>query len=136
VTLAERNIEALRPIYAEWARGNFRPRFEVYSPEMEWGWSEEFPGLEGVGPDDTDRSERLRQWLAGWEDWRCEAEDYVADGDSVVVLTRYRGRGKVSGASVDTIGAHVWTLREGKVVRLTIYSSRDKALEAAGLSSR
>ena len=88
MTLAERNIEALRPIYSEWAEGNFRPRFEIYSPEMQWGWSEEFPGLEGVGPDDCDRSDRLRQWLGGWEDWRCEAEDYVADGDSVVVLTR------------------------------------------------
>ena len=54
-------------------------------------------------------------------------------GDSVVVLTRYRGRGKGSGASVDTIGAHLWTLRDGMVVRLEIYSSRKKALEAAGL---
>ena len=54
-------------------------------------------------------------------------------GDSVVVLTRYRGRGEVSGARVDTIGARLWTLRDGMVVRLEIYSSREKALEAAGV---
>ena len=131
--MSQRNVDALRPIYDEWARGNFRPRFDVYAADMEWGWSEEFPGLEGVGPDGTQRSDRLRQWLSEWADWRCEAEKFIAEGDSVVVLTRYRGRGKVSGAGVDTTGAHVWTLRDGMVVRLEIYSNREKALIAAGI---
>jgi ketosteroid isomerase-like protein len=131
--MSERNVDVLRGIYAEWARGNFRPRFDVYASDMEWGWSDEFPGLEGVGPDPVDRSDRLRQWLSGWTDWRCEAERYIAHEDRVVVLARYRGRGKTSGATVDTIGAHVWTLRDGEVVRLEIFSSREKALESAGL---
>ena len=39
-----------------------------------------------------------------WEDWRCEAQDYVVQGQYVVVLTRYRGRGKGSGAIVDKEG--------------------------------
>ena len=133
--MSQRNVDALRQIYDEWARGNFRPRFDVYAPDMEWGWSEEFPGLETVGPDQTLRSDRLRQWLSGWEDWRCEAEEFIVQGDSVVALTRYRGRGKESGAGVDTTGAHVWTFRDGMVVRLVIYSSRDRALEAAGLAT-
>ncbi len=126
--MSQPNVEALRPIYEQWARGNWRPRFDVCAPDMEWGWSEEFPGLEGVGLDPFERSERLRQWLSEWEDWRCEAEEFVAEGDRVVVLTRYRGRGRGSGASVDTTGAHVWTFRDGKVVRLEIFSSRDRAL--------
>jgi ketosteroid isomerase-like protein len=127
------NVELLRPIYDEWARGNWQPRFDVYAPDMEWGWSDEFPGA-GVAPDDTDKSERLRQWLSGWQDWRCEAERFVAEGDTVVALTRYRGRGKTSGAAVDTEGAHVWTFRDGKVIRLVVYSSRDTALRDAGLT--
>jgi ketosteroid isomerase-like protein len=131
--MSQRNVDALREIYVEWARGNFLPRFDVYAPEMEWGWSEEFPGLEGVGPDPVDRSDRLRQWLSGWEDWRCEAERFIPHGDVVVVVARYRGRGKVSGAAVDTTGAHVWTLRDGQVVRLEIFSSPPKALAAVGL---
>jgi ketosteroid isomerase-like protein len=131
--MSQENVERLRPIYAEWAEGNFQPRFAVYSSDMEWGWSDEFPGLAGVIRDPETRSRRLREWLSEWEDWRIEAERFVAAGDSVVVMTRYRGRGKGSGASVDTTGAHLWTFREGKVVQLVIFSSRDKALEAAGL---
>jgi hypothetical protein len=54
-------------IYIEWERGNWRPKFDVYDPEMEWGWSSEFPGLEGVYHDPaipreiSSRSSTLRQ---------------------------------------------------------------------------
>jgi ketosteroid isomerase-like protein len=129
------NVEALHAVYDEWGRGNFGPRFDVYAPDMEWGWSGEFPGLAGVRPDPEARSSRLGEWLSQWNEWRCEAEDYVASGDRVVVLTRYTGRGRGSGAAVDTQGAHLWTFRDGKVVRLEIFSSRSKALAAAGLAS-
>lgn len=127
------NVEALRPVYEEWARGNWRPRFDVYAEDMEWGWSDEFPGLAGVSRDPEVRSRRLREWLSPWEDWRCEAEEFIASGDFVVVLTRYTGRGKGSQVAVDTQGAHVWTLRDGRVIRLEVFSSRERALAAAGI---
>jgi ketosteroid isomerase-like protein len=131
--MTQANVEALRPVYEQWGEGNWAPRFDVYADDMEWGWSDEFPGLAGVSPDPELTSSRLREWLSPWDDWRCEAEDYVTGGDFVVVLTRYSGRGKGSGAMVDSQGAHVWELRDGRVVRLEIFSSRDRALAAAGL---
>jgi ketosteroid isomerase-like protein len=128
------NVEALRHLYDEWGRGNFSPRFEVYAPDFEWGWSDEFPGMSGVSRDPEARSSRLREWLSPWEDWRCAAEDYVTSGQLVVVLARYSGRGKESGAAVNTEGAHLWTMRDGKAIRLEIFSSRARALAAAGLT--
>jgi hypothetical protein len=44
----------------------------------------------------------------------------IADGEIA--------RGKTSGAAVDTEGAHGWTFRDGKVIRLVLYSSRRAAL--------
>ena len=99
---------------------------------MEWGWSDDFPGLAGVYHDPAERNKRLYEWLSPWEDWRCEAEDYVIEGDYVVALTRYRGRGKGSGAIVDEEGAHLWKMRDGKVVRLVVFADRAKALAEAG----
>jgi ketosteroid isomerase-like protein len=130
---AARNVEALKPVYAEWGRGNWRPRFDLYADDMAWGWSDEFPGLGGAIRDPAPRSERLRTWLSPWEDWRCEAEDYLAAGEFVVVLCRYAGRGKGSGVDVESSGAHVWRMRAGKAVGLEIFSSRRRALEAAGM---
>ena len=101
---------------------------------MEWGWSDEFPGLQGVWRDPETRNSRLREWLSPWEDWRCEAEEFVTAGEFVVVLTRYTGQGKESGVAVDTRGAHLWTMRSGKAVRLEVFSSRSRALAAAGVT--
>ena len=36
-------LESIRHVYDEWGRGNWRPRFDIYADDMEWGWSEEFP---------------------------------------------------------------------------------------------
>ena len=133
--LARENVAALETVYAEWRRGNFRERFDLYAPDMEWGWSREFPDLEGVVRDPELRSARLREWLSPWEDWRVEPQEYVAAADRVVVLARYTGRGKGSEVAIESLGAHVWTVREGRAVRLEIFSDREAALRSAGLAA-
>ena len=95
---------------------------------MEWGWSDEFPGLAGVYHDPSDPNPRLHAWLSEWEHWRAVAEDYLEVDDHVIVLASYRGRGKGSGVEIHQEGAHVFTLRDGKVVRLEIFANREKAI--------
>jgi len=128
--MASGNVDLIRPIYEEWRRGNWRPRFDVYHPHMEWGWSDEFPGLGGVYDDRRDPNPRLRSWLSAWEEWRVEPDEYLEVGDHVVVMATYHGRGKGSGVEVRQRGAHVFELREGKVVRLEIFGDRQKAIES------
>ena len=130
------SLDAIQHVYDEWSRGNWRPKFEVYDDGMEWGWSDEFPGLGGVFYDPAERNDRLYEWLSGWENWRCEAEDYVVQGEHVVALCRYSGRGRGSGAEVETKGAHVWTMHDGKCVRLVVYADRDRAFASIGLDAR
>jgi ketosteroid isomerase-like protein len=122
--------DLLRPIYEEWGRGNWRPAFDVYDAHMEWGWSSEFPDLAGVYEDHRDPNPRLQAWLNGWEHWRAVADEYLELGEYVVVLASYHGRGKVSGVEISQQGAHVFKLRDDKVVRLEIFASREKAIES------
>ena len=128
--MASENAALLRPIYAEWGRGNWRPYFEIYDPEMEWGWSDEFPDLGGVFKDRRDPNPRLHAWLSGWEYWRAEADEYLERGDYVIVLATYHGRGKGSGVEIHQEGAHVFKVRDGKVVRLEVFASRERAMES------
>ena len=125
------NAELLRPVYEEWGRGNWGPSFDVYDRHMEWGWSSEFLDLGGVYEDRRDPNPRLRSWLGEWDYWRAEAEEYLEIGDHVVVLASYHGRGKGSGMEIHQHGAHVFELRDGKVVRLGIFATREKAIESA-----
>jgi ketosteroid isomerase-like protein len=46
---------------------------------------------------------------------------------------RLTGKARNTGLPLDHRAIHVWTLRNGKAIRLRLYESRDKALEAAGL---
>ena len=128
--MAPSNADLIRPIYEEWGRGNWRPRFEVYHPHMEWGWSDEFPGLDGVYEDHEHPNPRLLTWLREWEHWRAEPDDYLEIGDYVVVLASYYGRGRGSGVEIHQRGAHVFKLREGRVVRLEIFATQAKAMES------
>jgi ketosteroid isomerase-like protein len=52
----------------------------------------------------------------------------------VVAFVCIRGRGSLSGVEVEARIAHVFTLREGRIVQVDSYEDRDDALRAAGLS--
>ena len=58
----------------------------------------------------------------------------VAEAPSgVLVVLRYRGRGKSSHAPVDVPMVHVLEYRDGRMARLAWYGTRAEAAEAAGL---
>jgi uncharacterized protein len=86
-----------------------------------------------VGIDDA------RQWFADmdevWERFGLEVDELIDAGDRVVALGRLTGKGKASGVEVEQPIADVWTVRDSRIVRGEIgYTSRQEALEAAGLS--
>jgi ketosteroid isomerase-like protein len=132
-----RNIEALRPVYEAWARGDWSGGWpDVYGSGMSWGWSEEFPEIHGTYSDPDVARDRLRRWLSPWEDWRVEAEEYLPVGGGVLVLTRYRGRGKGSGLEVEGTGGNLWMMRDGRAESVMVFNDPDRALAAAGLPPR
>jgi ketosteroid isomerase-like protein len=113
--------------------GNWRAGPEAYGPDMVWVWSDEFPDIHGVYDNPQDSQAAMREWLRGWENWRCEAEEFLSAGDRVVVLTRYRGTGR-EGIELESPAAHVWTMRDGKATRLDVFVDRGRGLRSAGLN--
>ena len=69
-----------------------------------------------------------------WEKIRFEPLEFVDAGERVVVVERLVGKGKGSGVEVAQTWGAVWTVRDGRVVRMELsYPDRDAALAAAGL---
>jgi ketosteroid isomerase-like protein len=60
-------------------------------------------------------------------------EELHPAGDKVVAFLRQRGRSKATGLPVDMRFGQVWTLREGKQVRMEMYATPEEALRAAGI---
>jgi ketosteroid isomerase-like protein len=74
-----------------------------------------------------------RDWLAAWETYWLEVEDFIDAGDSVVVMVRARARTRRGGVEMEDAPATVWTLDKGRVVRIEFHRERTEALAAAGL---
>ena len=129
--MSQGDIELLREVYEEWGRGDFDR--EIFAPDIashNRGFIDMDSGQHGL----VDVVAVQRDWLSQWErPFTVEAEEFLDAGDLVVVLIRWRGRGKESGVDVEAEGAHLWQLRDGKAVRWDVYRDRARALAAAGL---
>jgi ketosteroid isomerase-like protein len=68
-----------------------------------------------------------------FDELRTEPERFWEKDDRVVVFLRVTGRGGESGAGFEIRVGHLWTVRQGVVVRGEGYGDRSEALEAAGL---
>jgi ketosteroid isomerase-like protein len=83
--------------------------------------------------------EALLEWLDdgddAFDDFSVELLEIETHGDHLVVPMRQRGRGKASGAEVDSQITHVWTLRDGRPERLQSFADHDDALRYARLTS-
>jgi ketosteroid isomerase-like protein len=77
--------------------------------------------------------EFFRRWIGPFDEWGYEVGEMIDAGDSVVAHIHQWGRGKGSGAKVESQFWLVWTIRDGKLVRGTHYAGRAEALESAGL---
>jgi ketosteroid isomerase-like protein len=73
-------------------------------------------------------------YFAVWERMEMRAVDYFdAGGEDVVVFHHEVARGRESGVVVESDPATIQTVRDGLIVRVRSYMSRDQALEVAGL---
>jgi ketosteroid isomerase-like protein len=127
------NLDLVRSIYADWHRGDFT-RDDWADPAIELIRPESLDGGALKGRDAS--SGGWREWLDAWEEFRAEAHDYrVLDGERVLVFGRMRGIGRLSGTSTDTETVNLFHIRDRKVVRLVLYSNRDRAFADLGLTS-
>jgi ketosteroid isomerase-like protein len=132
--MSQENVVIIRRGYEAFASG--RIPFEFLDTEIEWIGPREFPDL----AEPRYGHEGIRQYMAKlsevFDDYRMVAEEFIDVGeDQVLVFAREGGRGKGSGVEVQTNPtAHLYTLRDGKAVRMQSYWERPEALEAAGLS--
>jgi ketosteroid isomerase-like protein len=109
------NIAVVRRLYE--ARGNPEIIGQVLAPEVRWEVVPGFPhsgtylALSGV----FDFFTRL---FGEFEDWHTEPSEFFETADRVIAVGTYSGRAKATGKSFESRFAHIWTVRDGVIVRL------------------
>ena len=131
--MSQENVERIRETYRRLHEGGFAaiadridPRFDMDAPQ-------------GVESSQAHDKEGLRQWFQKmdeiWEELRFDPKEITdLDEQRVLVVAHTSGRAKGTGIQISQDLTHVWTLSEGKAIRLNTYSTRTEALEAMGLS--
>jgi uncharacterized protein len=124
--MSEENVELVRRLYEAFATRNAAAITAGLDPEIEWRSIEDTEtrhGHHGVATS-------VVGWLETWEQHDLQPEEYLDAGDHVIVTTRLRGRGRLSGADVETRYFAVWRIRDRRAVAYREYTTKLEALAA------
>ena len=132
--MSQENVDVVRRAYAAWNRRDFDEAAELLAPDIEWRMPSNLPDAE-TWRSSEEVMHGLGVFLESWDRLRVEVQEYIDAGDRVVALLRYSGRAALTGLELEgsAVDAAVWTLREGKVVKVEMYGDTSEALEAVGL---
>jgi ketosteroid isomerase-like protein len=126
-------IEVVSATYATWNAGYWG--LERFPPQVEWELTGQ-SALDQAGPT-RGRDALLDYWRRFWGAWRpgarWEIEELRPLGEEqVLACGRLRAVGRSSGVETSAPIFHLWTVREGLIVRLLVCEDRATALNAAG----
>jgi ketosteroid isomerase-like protein len=129
--MSEENLEIVRRVFTAFSEGDTAAWLQDMDPDVvlhvEQAGQGVYRGHEGV-------IKSLVDWTEDFDDFKVVPEEFLDNGDYVVVRTRQTGSGKSSGAPMEGLFWFVCEMREGKVVRIHVLNTEQEALEAVGLS--
>ena len=130
--MSEENVQTVRRVYEGVSARLEVPR-ELFDPDYEFDNTELWPDVAKVLGFDA-AQEAMREYWDTFDAYRVEIAEVIhADEGRVVDVVRDGGRMRGSDAEVWNRFVHVWTFRDGRIVRLSVHTDLDRAFEAAGL---
>ena len=112
------NVQVAARSYDAFARGDLDAVLADMHDEIVWHQAQGLPhggvyhGIDEVRRNVFDPLDR--DW---WDEFVVTPEEFVEDGDTVVVLGTYRGVARGTGRRLDVPFVHVWTFADGLAVR-------------------
>ena len=125
--MSEQNVAAVREAMESEGPGGL---FALLHEQVEWDYVGAFPETATYyGPEGVQKF--FGQWAGAFDDFGFEAEELIDAGDSVVIRLHQWGRGKETGAEVESRTWQVFRFKDGRIVSCRGYATRAEALTAA-----
>ena len=133
--MSQENVAAVKDAYRAFADQGLDQFLEHWTDDLDHRSIEGAPDDRGpIHGKDAMRA-YVQDWIDTFDEFKIEPVELIDAGSGVVVaVLRYGGRAKLSGVEADETFGVVFTIRDGKITRGREYSTREQALEAAGLS--
>jgi len=129
------SIDVVAKAYEAFKNYDAEALIEIADPEIEFRNSAAAPG--GTYRGHTGNRRYMKEIEGAFGDrWDAELERVAEAGpDQVILIARIFGEGK-AGEPLELHVAHVWKLRDGKLLRGTVYADPERALEAVESATR
>ena len=120
-----------RSFYTAVGGGDIPGAFALLAPDVSWTEATGFPSYGGTyhGPDAVLQNVFMRLG-SEWEGFAGVPAEFIAQGDTVVVLGQYSGTYKATGRKFTAPFAHVWTAKNGKLVKFRQFTDTALARDA------
>jgi ketosteroid isomerase-like protein len=131
--MSQENVEIVRRTIDAFNRGDLNGTLENCAPDAVWDWSNSHGFDAGVYRGHDEIRTFAQRFLETFDEVRFELGDpvEVEDGPLIVENVAYvRGR---DGIEAQARSAWLITIRDGELISLTLYQTKQEALEAAGL---
>ena len=131
--MSQSDVDSVRASIEAYNRGDFDAALTYFHPEVEWRLPPNVPDFRII----RGHSGVRRFWKTGatlFGDLRLEPVEVIEREGLVLGRWRLVGRGLRSGLLTDREIHAVAEFRDGLVIRLLYFFSKDEALKAAGLS--
>ena len=131
--MSQENVEIVRRVYEEVSAGTWTAPPELFDSEYAVDLTEAAPDV-GVVRGTEAAEAALHRYSETFDEFQIELEEVIhADEGCVVTAVRDGGPLKESDSEVWSHFFHVWTFRDGRILRRSSHVDRAHALEAAGL---
>lgn len=115
------NLDLVRSTYEGSSEENGRNLLAALAPDAEWTEAEGFPYAGTYVGVDAIMAGVFHRLGSEWNGYRAEAHTFLEDGDHVAAFGVYSGTYRATGHFMRAAFAHLYTLRGGRIVRMTQY---------------
>jgi ketosteroid isomerase-like protein len=133
--MSQENVEIVLRSTDAYNRRDLDGMLESWAQDGVWDWSNARSFDAGVYRGHSEIRAFLEGFLAAWDEVRFNIVDGPEEVEEGLLITEnvayLRGR---DGIEVKARSAHLITIRNGEQTSLTLYQTKQDALEAAGLS--
>lgn len=127
------NLEIIRATYEGPSEENGKHLLAALAADATWTEAAGFPYAGTyVGAEDI-VANVFRRLATEWIDYRAEVHTYLAGGDRVAAFGAYSGRYRATGKAMRATFAHLYRLKDGKIVNMEQYV--DSAIVRQAMSS-
>ncbi len=124
------NLEIIQSIYLGDAEQNAKNLQAILAAEFEWREAAGFP-YTGTFHSFEEIVKNLFAPLASeWTEFRAQAGKFYDAGETIIATGFYHGTYKKTNRAMEAAFAHVWTLKDGKIVKYIQCADTRKVWEA------